>query len=99
MREMSLTQQEVDTLVIKLENAGYEKFERKQYLRFSKARADATYIHYSLNIIRSTTNTKAELIVKRTFGEPNGKSSESQDDRYSSWFFNGYVGKKGSTVY
>jgi len=98
MRELSLTKQEADSLALKLENAGYEKHEMKQYNRFSKVRADATYIHYSLNIIRSTVNSEADLIIKRVIGEPNGKASDSQDDRYSSWFFNGYTGKKGSVV-
>ncbi|MBT4130099.1 MAG: hypothetical protein HOI31_01810 [Gammaproteobacteria bacterium] len=99
MKELTLTKQEADSLVIKLENAGYEKYERKKYHRFSKGRADSTYIHYSLNIIRSTVNTEAELIIKKIFGDPNGKASDSEDSRYSSWFFNGYVGKNGSIVY
>ena len=99
MREISLTKQEADALAFKLEDAGYEKHERKIYHLYSKGRADATYIHYSLNIIRSTNSTEAESIIKKVFGEPNGKASDSQDDRYSSWFFNGYTGKKGSTVY
>lgn len=98
MKELSLTQQDVDSLAAKLQTVGYEIVARKQYNRFSKSRADATYIHHSLNIIRSTVNTEAELIIKKVFGEPNGKASESQDDRYSSWFFNGYIGKKGSKV-
>lgn len=99
MKELPLTQKEADSLSAILESAGYEKVERKQYHRFSKGRADATYIHYSLNIIRSTVNTEAEELIKKAFGKPNGKASESQDERYSTWFFNGYVGKKGSTVY
>ena len=99
MKELSLKQSQTDSLTEKFENTGYRKIERQQYNRFSKGKADATYVHHSLNIIRATVNTEAEAIILSEFGMPNGKASDSQDDRYSTWFFNGYVGKKGSTVY
>jgi len=36
MKELSLTQQEADSLAANLENTGYEKVERKQYHRSFK---------------------------------------------------------------
>jgi len=97
MNNLSLTKEMADSVAEKLLEAGYKKFERKQYHRYSKGRADATYIHYSLNIIRATRNTDAQKIITNTFGAPNGWASDSQDDRYCTWFFNGYNSKEGAS--
>lgn len=87
-----------ESVVRKLKEAGYEEHEKQQYMRYSRGRGDATYITHSLNIIRATANTEGQAIVRNIFGPPNGKASESQDDNYDSWFFNGYTGKSGTTV-
>jgi len=99
MKNLSLTKESARVISEKLEKAGYVQHERKQYLRFSRERGDTTYIHHPFTIIRSTKSTVGESIIREAFGEPNGKASDSQDDRYSSWFFNGYTGKAGSSVY
>jgi hypothetical protein len=98
MTELTLTESKNKEISAALKEAGYSANPRKLYDSFSKGRGDKTYLTYSRNVIRATKNTQGERIVTRFFGKPNGKASDSQDHRYSSWFFNGYRGKAGSLV-
>ena len=98
MRQLTLTPESAERLANNLQSAGYVASKKQQYLRYSKSHGDSTYISHSLNIIRSFNNTKGHSLVVNMFGEANGKASECHDDKYGSWFFNGYTGKAGSKV-
>jgi hypothetical protein len=98
MAELTLNDSLAESISEKLIAAGYTPNPRKQYTSFSKGRGDKTYLHFSLNIIRSRKNTVGEEIISKVFGAPNGKASDTQHDTLSTWFFNGYVGKKGSSL-
>ncbi len=99
MKSLSLDPQQAETIAAQLRNAGYTAIPRQEYTSFSKGRGDKTYLHYSRNVIRATVGTQGEDIIRDVFGPPNGKASDSQNDKYSTWFFNGYAGKAGSKVY
>ncbi len=99
MKELILTKETADSVSHMLERAGYTGTPKEVCISFSKGRGDKTYLHHSLNIIRATKNTVAEEIIISVFSNPNGRASESQDDKYSTWFFNGYSGKAGSKTY
>ncbi|PSW10319.1 hypothetical protein C9J01_19110 [Photobacterium rosenbergii] len=98
MKVLTLTDAISEELYKVLISKGYTANERKQYISFDKGRSDKTYIHYSNNIIRARKNTEGETIITTRFGKPNGKASASQHDYLSTWFFNGYTGKKGSSL-
>ncbi|EGR3176998.1 hypothetical protein J7X65_003349 [Vibrio parahaemolyticus] len=95
MRSLSLTKAQADSLARSLEDAGYISVERKMYTRYSSLiRGDSVFLHHSLGVIRCRLNTVANGIIESIFGQPNGKTPESQDDgQMVSWFFNGYTGK------
>lgn len=98
MKDLLLNEALADSITKKLKSAGYIANIRKVYTSFSKGLNDKTYLHYSLNIIRARKNTEGEKIITQIFGNPNGKASDSQHDFLSTWFFNGYTGKKGSSI-
>lgn len=99
MKHLSLTKEQAALYTELLKNSGYSANMKQQNISFSKGYGDKTYMSHSLNVIRATKKTGGEKITKKIFGEPNGKASDSQDRRYSTWFFNGYSGKAGSKVY
>ena len=98
MKNLFLNETLANSISEKLKAVGYIANVRKQYTSFSKGCCDKTYLHYSLNIIRTRKNTEGEEIITQIFGSPNGKASDSQNDFLSTWFFNGYTGKKGSSI-
>jgi hypothetical protein len=99
LKPLSLDPQQAEAIAARLRDAGYTANPRQEYTGFSKGRGDKTYLHYSRNVIRATVGTQGEKIIRSVFGPPNGKASDSQNDKYSTWFFNGYAGKAGSKVY
>ena len=99
MNELSLSESEAESIANKLKSIGYSANPRKVYTSFSKGLGDRTFLHYSLNIIRATKNTEGEVVIQEFFGDPNGRASESQNGKYSTWFFNGYLGKAGTKQY
>jgi len=99
MKELSLNETIAESITKKLKDAGYSANPRKEYISFSKGLGDKTYLHYSLNIIRATKKTDGEVVIFNIFSTPNGRASESQNKKYSTWFFNGYSGKAGSKLY
>lgn len=98
MKELSLNDALEKEVTKQLIKAGYSANLRAQYTSFSRGRSDKTYLHYSHNIIRARKNTKGEEIINNIFGKANGKASDSQNDFLTTWFFNGYKGKKGSGI-
>ncbi|MEZ9304210.1 hypothetical protein AB4347_16165 [Vibrio breoganii] len=100
MRSLSLTKAQANSLACRLEEAGYIAAERKMYIRYSTSiRGDSVFLHHSLGVIRCRLNTVASRIIESMFGQPNGKTPESQDDgQMVSWFFNGYAGKSTTTL-
>ena len=99
MRNLSLCKEKSEYIAEALKEVGYIANQKKDYTSFSNGYGDKTYIKYNLRIIRATKNTDGERIIADIFGDPNGKASDSQNDRYSTWFFNGYSGRAGSKVY
>jgi hypothetical protein len=99
MKNLTLTNDGAKSFTEDLEKVGYSVNSKQQNISFDKGYGDKTYLSHSLNIVRATKNTEGERVSIKTFGLPNGKASESQDDRYSTWFFNGYNGKSGSKIY
>lgn len=99
MSDLILNDSIVENITEELVVAGYIPNERKQYTSFSKERGDKTYLHYSHKIIRATKNTDGESVIRGFFGEPNGRASDTQNHIYSTWFFNGYSGKAGSSIW
>jgi hypothetical protein len=98
MSSIRLTEDKVKEIESTLSKAGYSSKDRDMCIRYFKGKGDSTYIHHSLNIIRANKNTEGQAIIQKYFGAPSGKASPSQDDTYDTWFFNGYTGKKGSSV-
>jgi len=99
LKLLSLDEQQTEAIAAQLRNAGYTANSRQEYTSFCKWRGDKTYLHYSRNVLRAIVGTQGEGVVRAIFGPPNGKTSDSQNDKYSTWFFNGYAGKAGSKVY
>jgi hypothetical protein len=98
LKLLSLDKQQADAIATRFRYAGYTANPRQEYTSFSKGRGDKTYLHCSRNVIRVTVGTRGDEIIRAMFGAPNGKASDLQNDKYSTWFFNGYAGKAGSRV-
>ncbi len=96
---MQLSQIHADKIRNQLQSAGYEPTSKKAYIRYTKKRGDAVFLHHSLNVVRSYANTEAAEILKLALGPPNGKWPESQSGSEKlSWFLNGYEGKSTTTI-
>ena len=98
MKHIPLSREEANKIAMSLVEAGYTEHTKKMYVRYSKEYGNSVFIHHSLQIIRCTGNTEAVLIIQKNLGPPNGIASESQDERFCSWFLNGYEGKAGTTL-
>jgi hypothetical protein len=98
MNNIKFSEAKAKEIEAALSRAGYSSKDRDMCVRYFKGKGDSTYIHHSLNIVRANKNTEGQAIVQKLFGASNGKASPSQNDTYDTWFFNGYTGKKGSSV-
>ena len=96
---MRLTEVKANHIRENLERAGYKPVPKVMYIRYTKERGDAVFIHHSLNIVRCYANTDASRILESTLGPPNGKVSEHQAASHKhSWFLNGYGGKSTTVI-
>ncbi len=94
MKNYTLNEEQVKSIAKRLREAGYQDYETTGYTRYKKKYGDSVFIHHRLNIIRATKDTKGNDI----FGDPNGKCCKGEEDRLNAWYFNGYTGKRGTTV-
>ena len=90
MSELLLNVSLANSITNKLKEAGYTPNEMKQYISFDGGRDNKVYLTYSRNSIRATKSTEGESIIRSIYGEPNGRASDSQEHKYSTWFFNGH---------
>ncbi len=72
----------------RLVQAGYLPEQQNSYVMWSKGRSNCAYL--SKHIIRTTINSEASAIIRRVAGPPNGSASEVQQDKFESWYTDGY---------
>jgi len=76
--------------------AGYLPVRESSYVKWSKGRANCACL--SKHVIRTTINSEASEIIRRIAGAPNGSVSELQQDKFDSWYTDGYRSRGTAAV-
>lgn len=90
MRTLKLDYETLKKLACKLHDAGYQRHDLSQYVRFTRGHGDSSYVMNTLSIARSKKGTLGAEIFHEMFGQPNGSAPDKKEMSYDSWFFNGY---------
>jgi len=99
MKDLSITTTQLTKLIKDVIEHDYtEKVETTTYVSYKKRRGDSIFITHSTNVIRTDKDNTASKLMKAMFGLPNGRTSEAQADKFDAWFFNGYQGKRGTSL-
>ena len=68
--------------------AGYEHRISGNRDKWHRARADNVW--FDQQVVRADKGTQGAAIVRAIAGKPNGSATEEQQDRFDSWYTDGY---------
>ena len=80
----------------RLVQAGYSPEQQSCCVKWSKDSADCAWI--SRHVIRTTINGEASAIIRGFIGAPNGSAAELQQDKFDSWYTDGYKSSDTAAV-